>query len=94
MSDISNTNKFSMHTCFVLVPNVLIRPKSHTYKCNIKHLKVLSTSLCIIDKYYMYLISTNIKVKHQCSVNVLNIQLSPSQKMKHISNNNMHTVTD
>lgn len=65
MPDISNTNKFNMHTLrsFVLVLNVLIRAKSHTYKCNIKHLRVLSKSLCIINNYYMYLTTTNIKNK-------------------------------
>lgn len=85
-----------MHTLrsFVRILNVLIRAKSHTYKCNIKHLKVLSTSLCIINNYNMYLTTTNIKTKHQGLINRLNNQLSPSQKMKYISNNRMHTFTD
>lgn len=96
MPDISNTNKFIMCTLrnFVLILHVLIRAKSHTYKCNIKHLKVLSTSLCIINNSYVYLTTTNIKIKHQGLINRLNNQLSPSQKMKYISNNSMHTFTD
>lgn len=96
MPDISNTNKFSMHTLrsFVLILNFLIRANSHTYKCDIKLLKVLSTSLYAINNYYIYLTTTNIKAKCQCLIKRLNNQLSPSQKMKYISSSSMHTFTD